>query len=75
MIKFCIVINISAVVFKFQQQTSEGAAQLEVEKLKSECRKAVAVSHKWKQMNDNLFQFCTEELLEGKTVQTKKTKI
>ncbi|XP_021762608.1 protein ROOT INITIATION DEFECTIVE 3-like isoform X2 [Chenopodium quinoa] len=49
---------------EFQQQGSTTAAEMEVERLKLECKRATQMVQQWKSMYDNLHQFCVNELVD-----------
>lgn len=46
----------------FQRQGS-AATEIEMERLKSDHKTSVQMAHRWKQMFDNIHQFCVDELL------------
>lgn len=48
-----------------QQQCSSAAAEVDVERLKSERQQSLQMIHQWKKMYENLHQFCITELLDG----------
>ncbi|KAJ4701739.1 protein ROOT INITIATION DEFECTIVE 3-like [Melia azedarach] len=55
-----------------QQHGSSAAAEMEVERLKQECKRALQMVKQWKQMYDNLHEFCVNELLNGDKVEDNK---
>ncbi|KAL0291832.1 UNVERIFIED_CONTAM: protein ROOT INITIATION defective [Sesamum radiatum] len=50
---------------ELQQQGSSAAAEVDVERLKSEQLRSVQMIQQWKKMYENLHQFCVSELVEG----------
>ncbi|KAH9606021.1 hypothetical protein KSS87_021038 [Heliosperma pusillum] len=53
---------------QFQQQGSATAAEMEIERLKQECKRSTQMVHKWKKMYDDLHQFCVNELVDDSPV-------
>ncbi|KAK4492119.1 hypothetical protein RD792_002916 [Penstemon davidsonii] len=49
---------------ELQQQGSSAAAEVDVERLKSEQQRSLQMIQQWKTMYDNLHQFCVDELLD-----------
>ncbi|KAB1220216.1 Protein ROOT INITIATION DEFECTIVE 3 [Morella rubra] len=49
---------------ELQQQGSSGATEMEVERLKLDCRSSMQMVQQWKKMYENLNQFCVNELLD-----------
>ncbi|CAO2822018.1 unnamed protein product [Amaranthus hypochondriacus] len=47
-----------------QQQGSTTAAEMEVERLKLDCTRAMQMVQQWKKMYNNLHQFCVNELVD-----------
>lgn len=50
---------------ELQQKGSSGAAEMEMERLKMDCKRYAQMVHQWKKMYENLNQFCVNELLDG----------
>jgi pre-rRNA-processing protein IPI3 len=50
---------------ELQQQGSSAAAEMEMERLKLDCRKFTRMVQQWKKMYENLHQICVSELLDG----------
>lgn len=65
-----VILNFSASFL--QQHGSSAAAEMEVERLKQECKRALQMVKQWKQMYDNLHEFCVNELLNGDKVEDNK---
>ncbi|KAL0438735.1 UNVERIFIED_CONTAM: protein ROOT INITIATION defective [Sesamum latifolium] len=57
--------TMEAQIKELQQQGSSAAADVDVERLKSEQLRSVQMIQQWKKMYENLHQFCVSELLEG----------
>ncbi|KAL0325584.1 UNVERIFIED_CONTAM: protein ROOT INITIATION defective [Sesamum radiatum] len=57
--------TMEAQIKELQQQGSSAAAEVDVERLKSEQLRSVQMIQQWKKMYENLHQFCVSELLEG----------
>lgn len=49
---------------EIQQKGSTTAAEMEVERLKLDCKKAMQMVLQWKTMYDNLHQFCVNEIVD-----------
>ncbi|KAJ7966607.1 protein ROOT INITIATION DEFECTIVE 3-like [Quillaja saponaria] len=52
-------------VRQLQHQGSAAASEMEVERLKLECKRSIEMFNKWKKMYENLHHFCVNELLDG----------
>lgn len=50
---------------ELQQQGSSAASEMEMERVKLDCRRSMQMVQQWKKMYDNLHQFCVNELLDG----------
>ncbi|KAK6938671.1 WD40 repeat [Dillenia turbinata] len=50
---------------EFQKQDSSAATEMDVERLKLECKRSVQMVQQWKKLYENLHQFCVNELLDG----------
>ncbi|KAK3028305.1 hypothetical protein RJ639_037482 [Escallonia herrerae] len=48
-----------------EQKASSGADEMEMERLKFDCRRSMQLVQQWKKMYENLNQFCVNELLDG----------
>ncbi|KAL0360843.1 UNVERIFIED_CONTAM: protein ROOT INITIATION defective [Sesamum radiatum] len=57
--------TMEAQIKELQQQGSSAAAEVDVERLKSEQLRSVQMIQQWKKMYENLHQFCVSELLGG----------
>ncbi|KAI3465344.1 hypothetical protein Pfo_022007 [Paulownia fortunei] len=57
--------TMGAQIKELQQQGSSAAAEVDVERLKSEQLRSVQMIQQWKKMYENLHQFCVSELLDG----------
>ena len=47
-----------------QQQGSAAASEMEAERLKLDCKRALQMVQQWKKMYEDLHQFCVKELLD-----------
>lgn len=50
---------------EFEQQGSTAAMQLELERLRSDRRRALIMIQQWQQVHQDLYYFCVEELMGG----------
>lgn len=50
---------------ELQQHGSSGASEMEMERLKLDCKRSMQMAQQWKKMYENLHQFCVGELLNG----------
>ncbi|KAG1327573.1 protein ROOT INITIATION DEFECTIVE 3 [Cocos nucifera] len=50
---------------ELQQQRSSGAAEMELERLRLECKRSIQMVHQWKKMYQDLQNLCVNELLNG----------
>ncbi|XP_059453662.1 protein ROOT INITIATION DEFECTIVE 3 [Corylus avellana] len=50
---------------ELQQQGSSAAAEMEMERVKRDCRRSMQMVQQWKTMYENMHQFCVNELLDG----------
>lgn len=50
---------------ELEQQGSSGATEMEIERLKLDCKRSTQMLQQWKKMYENLNQFCVNELLDG----------
>ncbi|GKV10243.1 hypothetical protein SLEP1_g21636 [Rubroshorea leprosula] len=50
------------------QQQGSAAAEIDVERLKLDCKRSMQMLQQWKKMYDNLHEFCVDELLDGHQV-------
>ncbi|KAK6160688.1 hypothetical protein DH2020_004069 [Rehmannia glutinosa] len=57
--------TMEAQIKELQQQGSSAAAEVDIERLKSEQLRSVQMIQQWKKMYENLHQFCVTELLDG----------
>lgn len=48
-----------------QHQGSAAASEMEMERLKHDCQRSMEMVNKWKEMYENVHQFCVKELLDG----------
>ncbi|KAF6145761.1 hypothetical protein GIB67_016210 [Kingdonia uniflora] len=52
--------------FKWQRQKGSSAAtDIELERLRSDCKKSLQIAQQWKKMYEDLHQFCVNELVDG----------
>lgn len=57
---------------ELQRQSSSYATEMELERLKVDSKRSMQMVEKWKQMYENLHQFCVDELLDIDQVQPTK---
>ncbi|GER51347.1 transducin/WD40 repeat-like superfamily protein [Striga asiatica] len=57
--------TMEAQIKELQKQGSMAAAEMDVQKLKSEQQRSLQAIQQWKNMYKNLHQFCVSELLDG----------
>ncbi|KAL6985076.1 hypothetical protein U1Q18_018454 [Sarracenia purpurea var. burkii] len=50
---------------ELQQQGSSAAVGMEMERLKLDCKRSMQMVQQWKNMYENLHQFCVNEILDG----------
>ncbi|KAL3514483.1 hypothetical protein ACH5RR_027200 [Cinchona calisaya] len=50
---------------ELQQHGSSAATEMEMERLKLECKRSMQMVQQWKKLYENLHQFCVSELLDG----------
>ncbi|OVA02273.1 WD40 repeat [Macleaya cordata] len=50
---------------ELQQEGSSAASELELERLRVECKRSLQVAQQWKKMYDDLHHFCANELVDG----------
>ncbi|KAI3506112.1 hypothetical protein L1887_28468 [Cichorium endivia] len=55
---------------ELQQHGSSGASEMEVERLKLDCKRSMQMVQQWKKMYENLHQFCVGDLLNGEADDT-----
>ncbi|CAH1454402.1 unnamed protein product [Lactuca virosa] len=55
---------------ELQQHGSSGASEMELERLKLDCKRSMQMVQQWKKMYQNLNQFCVGELLNGEGDET-----
>ncbi|XP_023765625.1 protein ROOT INITIATION DEFECTIVE 3 [Lactuca sativa] len=55
---------------ELQQHGSSGASEMELERLKLDCKRSMQMVQQWKKMYQNLNQFCVGELLNGEADET-----
>ncbi|KAK3029459.1 hypothetical protein RJ639_037744 [Escallonia herrerae] len=61
-VSFCTMNN---QINELQQKGSSGADEMEMERLKFDCKRSMQLVQQWKKMYENLNQFCVNELLDG----------
>ncbi|KAI3947722.1 hypothetical protein MKX01_034387 [Papaver californicum] len=49
---------------ELQQEGSPAASQLELDRLRVECKRSLQMAEQWKKMHDDLHQFCVDELVD-----------
>ncbi|XP_026394579.1 protein ROOT INITIATION DEFECTIVE 3-like [Papaver somniferum] len=49
---------------ELQQEGSTAASQLELDRLRVECKRSLQMSEQWKKMHGDLHQFCADELVD-----------
>ncbi|XP_042513995.1 protein ROOT INITIATION DEFECTIVE 3-like [Macadamia integrifolia] len=52
-------------IHELQQQGSSAASEMELEKLKLDCKRSLEMVQKWKKMYEDLHHYCVDELLDG----------
>ena len=57
----------------YQHQGSAATTEMEVERLKLDCKKSMQMVSQWKKMYENLHQFCVNELLDADKAGTSDT--
>lgn len=55
---------------ELQQHGSSGASEMEVERLKLDCKRSMQMVQQWKKMYENLHHFCVGDLLNGESDDT-----
>ncbi|OMO74731.1 hypothetical protein COLO4_26530 [Corchorus olitorius] len=61
---------ISDHIKELQQRGSSAAAEMEVERLKLDCKRSMQMVHQWKKIYGNLQEFCVNELLDGEQMES-----
>lgn len=56
--------SLTSLPLLLQRQSSSYAAEMELERLKVDCKRSMQMVERWKQMYENLHQFCVDELLD-----------
>ncbi|XP_038978467.1 protein ROOT INITIATION DEFECTIVE 3-like [Phoenix dactylifera] len=63
--KYCSSNVIKKQIKELQQQSSSGAAEMESERLRLECKRSIQMAQQWKKLYQELQNLCVNELLNG----------